>query len=460
MKASTAIRVLHYLVPTVTLAYFYSARIIATCFLHKPTKKAGIIPRRYSAISLLAGAITALVAQAVTYFVQSLAHHGLWATQDSVVYTLASTFAYGTLVLAILENRTPVWHPFLGATLVAFALELPITVLYALFRSRDDFAFSRLALQLVKSLLLLCFCLSQAWYALHDRPLNQDDLAETEPLLPSTTNGNAHKPDYGAVVQDEDDYDDGSYGPVVLRLGWHASGTYDAATGTGGSNGATMRFAPEKEHGANSGLKAARDFLEPIKEQFPWITYSDLWTLAAVCAVQEMGGPTIPWRSGRNDRDVAYCTPDGRLPDGSKSQNHLRAIFGRMGFSDQEIVALSGAHALGRCHSDRSGFEGPWTFSPITMTNDFYKLLLDEKWHERDWKGPRQFQDDSSRSLMMLPTDMALVEDEGFKTFVEKYAENQDVFFDDFSQVVTKLLELGVPFTTSEEARIEFKRTG
>lgn len=52
---------------------------------------------------------------------------------------------------------------------------------------------------------------------------------------------------YDAIAKrlvDEDDYDDGSYGPVLLRLGWHASGTYDKETGTGGSNGATMRFAP------------------------------------------------------------------------------------------------------------------------------------------------------------------------------------------------------------------------
>jgi len=61
----------------------------------------------------------------------------------------------------------------------------------------------------------------------------------------------------------------------------------------------------------------------------------------------------------------------------------LREIFYRMGFDDWEIVALSGAHALGRCHTDRSGFTGPWTFSPTTLTNDYYKLLLDEKWQ---WK--------------------------------------------------------------------------
>lgn len=70
-----------------------------------------------------------------------------------------------------------------------------------------------------------------------------------------------------ARLEEKDDYDDGSYGPVLVRLAWHASGTYDKETGTGGSNGATMRFAPEGDHGANAGLVAARDFLEPVKRQ-------------------------------------------------------------------------------------------------------------------------------------------------------------------------------------------------
>ena len=73
---------------------------------------------------------------------------------------------------------------------------------------------------------------------------------------------------YNAIaerLEEKDDYDDGSYGPVLVRLAWHASGTYDKETGTGGSNGATMRFHPESGHGANAGLQAARDFLEPIK---------------------------------------------------------------------------------------------------------------------------------------------------------------------------------------------------
>ena len=258
------------------------------------------------------------------------------------------------------------------------------------------------------------------------------------------------------LLVEHDEYDDGSYGPVLLRLAWHASGTYDAATGTGGSNGATMRFAPEGDHGANAGLKAARDFLEPVKEKFPWITHSDLWTLGGVCALQEMQGPAIPWRPGRSDRDVSFCTPDGRLPDGAKGNDHLRAIFGRMGFDDREIVALSGAHALGRCHTDRSGFDGPWTFSPTLLTNDYYRLLVDEPWQWKKWNGPKQYEDKKTKTLMMLPTDMALVTDPVFKKHVDRYAKSQDAFFDEFSGVIVKLFELGVPFPQGEE-RMTFK---
>jgi cytochrome c peroxidase len=79
-----------------------------------------------------------------------------------------------------------------------------------------------------------------------------------------------------------------------------------------------------------------------------------------VVAIQTMGGPTIPWSSGRVDAvDASAVTPDGRLPNADSGPPgadpsdaaHLRTIFNRMGFDDQEIVALSGAHALGRCHT-------------------------------------------------------------------------------------------------------------
>ncbi|KAK8027093.1 cytochrome c peroxidase- mitochondrial [Apiospora marii] len=276
---------------------------------------------------------------------------------------------------------------------------------------------------------------------------------------------NPTKDDYQKVyneiagrLEEKDDYDDGSYGPVLLRLAWHASGTYDKETKTGGSNGATMRFAPEGDHGANAGLKHARDFLEPVKAKFPWISYSDLWTLAGACAIQEMQGPTIPWRPGRADKEAAACTPDGRLPDGAQGSRHLRDIFYRMGFNDQEIVALAGAHALGRCHTDRSGFDGPWTFSPTVLTNDYYTLLLDEKWHIRKWDGPQQYQDTKTKGLMMLPADYALIQDKAMKPFVQKYAKDNDLFFKDFSEVVVKLFELGVPFKEGTE-RMTFKPT-
>ena len=103
---------------------------------------------------------------------------------------------------------------------------------------------------------------------------------------------------------------DGSYGPVLVRLAWHASGTYDKETGTGGryvsislqskleaqpfpSNYATMRFEPESLHGANAGLNVARDILEKIKQEFPWISYGDLWTLAGVAAIQVRPATTL-----------------------------------------------------------------------------------------------------------------------------------------------------------------------
>ncbi|KAI0744161.1 cytochrome c peroxidase [Daedaleopsis nitida] len=248
-------------------------------------------------------------------------------------------------------------------------------------------------------------------------------------------------------------YDDGSYGPVLLRLAWHASGTYDKETNTGGSNYATMRFEPEAKHGANNGLNVARGILEDVKKEFPWITYGDLWTLAGVAAIQELGGPKIPWRPGRIDGFAAQCTPDGRLPDAAQGADHVRNIFYRMGFNDQEIVALVGAHALGRCHSDRSGFEGPWTFSPTSVTNEFYKLLLNEKWVWKKWSGPKQLEDKKTQSLMMLPTDYVLTQDKSFKKWVKAYADDEQLWFKDFAAALSTLFELGVPrqqFVASE----------
>ncbi|KMS93323.1 hypothetical protein BVRB_032640, partial [Beta vulgaris subsp. vulgaris] len=148
------------------------------------------------------------------------------------------------------------------------------------------------------------------------------------------------------------------------------------------SNGATMRFKPECDFGANAGLGIARQVLEPIKAKHPGISYADLWTLAAVVAIEHMGGPTISWRPGRVDAaDGSACPPDGRLPDAAKGNDGTREIFYRMGFNDKEIVALIGAHALGRCHKNASGYTGRWTNAPTTFSNEFFRLLLEEKWY-------------------------------------------------------------------------------
>ena len=72
--------------------------------------------------------------------------------------------------------------------------------------------------------------------------------------------------------------------------------------------------------------------MEKIKQKFPWISYGDLWTLGGVAAVQESGGPVVPWRPGRIDGFEHHVTPDGRLPDASKAEDHLRQIFYRMGW--------------------------------------------------------------------------------------------------------------------------------
>lgn len=209
-KTGTALNVLHYLAPVLVLVYYITARIIATCFLHQPSKRAGETQRRYIAIALLITVNTTLVAQAVTYFVQSLTQSHWWATQDCVVYILASIFVYGYLTLYLLENTQPLWHPQFGSCLVAAALEIPIAVLQALTEpSNDDFAFSRVALHVARTLLLTGFCLSTGWYLLNDRLRKVNDEDDTEPLLSNGADASNAKTNYGAVPENDEDFDDG-----------------------------------------------------------------------------------------------------------------------------------------------------------------------------------------------------------------------------------------------------------
>lgn len=267
--------------------------------------------------------------------------------------------------------------------------------------------------------------------------------------------GSAPSADYKAVAKDIASIikEDPNKGPTLVRLAWHSSGTYDKMSKDGGSGGGTIRFKEELAHGGNAGLgETAVVWMEDVKKKYgDSLSYADLYTLGGVVAIKELGGPTITWNSGRVDAlDPSAVTPDGRLPNadvgpaGAEPDDaaHLRTIFNRMGFDDQEIVALSGAHALGRCHTTASGFDGPWTPLPTTFNNLYFSLLNDIKWTKRDWSGPFQYEDDGKK-LMMLPTDLVLIQDDSFKKYVDLYAGSQAKFFDDFSKAFNKLEELG-----------------
>ncbi|KAH0892162.1 hypothetical protein HID58_054591 [Brassica napus] len=223
--------------------------------------------------------------------------------------------------------------------------------------------------------------------------------------------------------------------PIMLRLAWHDAGTYDAESKTGGPNG-SIRNEAEYSHGANSGLKIALDLCEDVKTKHPKISYADLYQLAGVVAVEVTGGPDISFVPGRKDSNA--CTDEGRLPDANQGSKHLKDVFHRMGLSDKDIVALSGAHTLGMAHPERSGFDGQWTQDPL-------KELLKE---------------DESDGLLKLSTDKSLLEAPEFRQYVELYAkfvtllpnssqQDEDVFFRDYAESHKKLSELGFTPTST-----------
>jgi cytochrome c peroxidase len=181
-----------------------------------------------------------------------------------------------------------------------------------------------------------------------------------------------------------------------------------------------------------------------------------------VTAIKTLGGPTVPWSSGRTDTFDQTAIPEGLLPnpetgpDGSDEfdRDHLRSVFYRLGFDDQEIVALTGAHSLGRCNERDTGYSGPWTYTPITFNNAYYAVLRDMDWEKQEWDGPFQYvntRNGRTGRLMMLPTDMALLEDEIFRGYLDLYAESNEKFFEDFSAVFQKLTELGTVDLTPTE---------
>jgi cytochrome c peroxidase len=292
----------------------------------------------------------------------------------------------------------------------------------------------------------------------HLSSLQEPPVIQMEAPPSASSNGNLPQVREAIVqiMEDSQQEDGSSMLGSFIRLAWHSSGTYQASDKSGGSNGARQRHEPESKYGNNAGLDLVRASLEPVKEAFPDLSYADLYTFAGVVAVEEAGGPPIPFAVGREDfTDGSTSDPQDRLPDADKgaiprTTNHIRQVFNRMGFNDQEIVALMGAHAVGRCYPTRSGYWGPWSNSETTFSNEYFRLLLEEKWtpkttHKGEpWTGPAQYED-SSGNLMMLPTDMVMIWDEKFRRHVRRYAADEDEFFKDFASAFAKLLTLGVP---------------
>jgi L-ascorbate peroxidase len=270
-------------------------------------------------------------------------------------------------------------------------------------------------------------------------------------------------------------------GPIMVRLAWHDAGTFDKNVKAewpkaGGAN-ASIRFEPEINHGANAGLVGAHNLLVPIKEQFPSISYADLYQMASARAIETAGGPNLGIRYGRADVESPEdCSLEGNLPDAEATegkyggpggtastedkepQGHLRKVFFRMGLDDEAIVALSGAHTLGRAYQDRSGlgkektkftdgdFEqkfadgskapytaggSSWTEQFFVFDNSYFQVLDDEN---------------ADEELLKLSSDRAVFVDEGFRPFAEKFRDDEGAFFESYAKAHKALSELGVKF--------------
>lgn len=249
--------------------------------------------------------------------------------------------------------------------------------------------------------------------------------------------------------------------PILLRIAFHDACTYDRRAKTGGAVGAT-HFQAVRDHPANAGLPVAVSLLEPIKAKHQLVSWADLFQLSSAVAVELAGGPQLPLRYGRVDAPAPDPDAPGNLPeaappaghskfgDGSKTAaEHLRNVFAeRAGLSDVDIVALSGAHTLGRAKPSRSGFgkeqtsytkDGPgtpggssWTPDWLQFNNDYYVQIFAAK----EGKGDAE--------LLVLPTDAAVFDDPAFAVHGKRFAEDQRAFFDAYVEAHVKMSELGV----------------
>ena len=202
----------------------------------------------------------------------------------------------------------------------------------------------------------------------------------------------ALKQDIEVVMTTSQDWwpaDYGHYGPLFIRMTWHAAGTYRITDGRGGGGAGYQRFAPLNSWPDNANLDKARRLLWPIKQKYGRkISWADLLIFAGNCALESMGFKTFGFAFGRPDvweADETYWGPegtwlederhsaDGELqeplgadhmgliyvnpegpngnPDPVAAAQYIRQTFSRMAMNDEETVALiAGGHTFGKAH--------------------------------------------------------------------------------------------------------------
>ena len=199
--------------------------------------------------------------------------------------------------------------------------------------------------------------------------------------------------DLKALMTDSQDWwpaDYGHYGPLFIRMAWHAAGTYRVSDGRGGAGTGAQRFAPLNSWPDNGNLDKARRLLWPIKQKYGRnLSWADLIVLTGNVALESMGFKTFGFAGGRPDiwephlevywgpenkwlgderygteRELAhplaavqmgliYVNPEGPNgnPDPIKSGFDIRETFARMAMDDEETVALvAGGHTFGKAH--------------------------------------------------------------------------------------------------------------
>jgi catalase-peroxidase len=183
--------------------------------------------------------------------------------------------------------------------------------------------------------------------------------------------------------------DYGHYGPLFIRLSWHAAGTYRTADGRGGGGSGDQRFAPLNSWPDNANLDKARRLLWPVKQKYGRkLSWADLLVFAGNIAMESMGFTTFGFGFGREDiwepdeiiwgpedtwlgderysgdRELAcplgavqmgliYVNPEGPngVPDPLAAARDNRETVARMAMNDEETVALiAGGHTFGKCH--------------------------------------------------------------------------------------------------------------